>query len=102
MSLNSQQSQPGDVQAATRLAHCAEEIREELGKVIVGQKDVIDQLLIGLFCNAHCFMVGLPGLAKTLMVSSLAKVLNLTFKRIQFTPDLMPADITGTEIVQED
>jgi MoxR-like ATPase len=100
--LNSQQSEPSHIDEAESLSRKAEEIRQEMGKVIIGQKNVIDQLLIGLFCNGHCFMVGLPGLAKTLIVSSLAKVLNLNFKRIQFTPDLMPADITGTDIVQED
>ncbi len=90
-----------DIEAAEKLAEATEKIRAEVAKVIVGQRDVIDQLLIGLFCNAHCFMVGVPGLAKTLIVSTLAEVLSLSFKRIQFTPDLMPADITGTDIVQE-
>jgi len=91
-----------DIQAAERLGEATRKLKGEVRKVIVGQDAVIDLLLISLFSNAHCFMVGVPGLAKTLMVSTLARVLNLTFKRIQFTPDLMPSDITGTEIMQED
>ncbi|MDZ7372702.1 MAG: MoxR family ATPase [candidate division KSB1 bacterium] len=74
----------------------------EIGKVIVGQRLVIDQLLMALLCRGHCLLVGVPGLAKTLLISTLAKVLNLTFSRIQFTPDLMPSDITGTEVIEED
>ena len=74
----------------------------QLGKVIIGQDAVIEQLLIGLFSRGHCLLVGVPGLAKTLLVSTLAKILDLSFKRIQFTPDLMPADITGTDILQDD
>ncbi|MBI2808970.1 MAG: MoxR family ATPase [Planctomycetes bacterium] len=77
-------------------------LTEQLGKVIVGQDKVIEQLLIGLFSRGHCLLVGVPGLAKTLLVSTLAKILDLSFKRIQFTPDLMPADITGTDILQDD
>ncbi|MEM9187419.1 MAG: AAA family ATPase, partial [Planctomycetota bacterium] len=69
-------------------------IREQLSKVIVGQQDVIELLLITLFCRGHCLLEGAPGLAKTLLISTLARSLNLTFSRIQFTPDLMPADIT--------
>lgn len=76
-------------------------ILEQLGKVIVGQHDVIDQLLIAIFSRGHCLLEGVPGLAKTLMISSLAKTLSLSFSRIQFTPDLMPADITGTEVIEE-
>ena len=91
-----------DLMMADQLATRTKELKAELSKVIVGQEDVVDQLLITLFANAHCYMVGLPGLAKTLMISSLAKVLNLSYKRIQFTPDLMPSDITGTDILQED
>ena len=91
-----------DIQAAQRLAEATKRLQAEVGKVIVGQDAVIEQLLIALFANAHCFMVGVPGLAKTLMVSTLARVLHLSFKRIQFTPDLMPSDITGTDIIQED
>ena len=74
----------------------------ELGKVIVGQQHVLDELLISLFCRGHCLLIGVPGLAKTLMITSLSKAFSLAFNRIQFTPDLMPADITGTEVIQED
>ena len=76
-------------------------VREEVSKVIVGQGAVIDRLLMSIFAGGHCLMMGVPGLAKTLMVSTLSRVLELPFKRIQFTPDLMPGDITGTEILQE-
>jgi len=78
-----------------------ERVRSELAKVIVGQKDVIEQLLIALFAGGHCLITGAPGLAKTLLVKSVAQIFHLKFRRIQFTPDLMPADITGTEILQE-
>jgi MoxR-like ATPase len=77
-------------------------IRSELSKVIIGQAEVIDQILIAIFSGGHCLLEGVPGLAKTLMVSTLAKSLRLDFSRIQFTPDLMPSDITGTEVIQED
>lgn len=77
-------------------------IRTELGKVIIGQADVVDQLLVAIFSKGHCLLEGVPGLAKTLMVSTLAKALRMDFSRIQFTPDLMPSDITGTEVIQED
>ncbi|NQT93956.1 MAG: AAA family ATPase, partial [Lentisphaerae bacterium] len=91
-----------DVQAAEKLGEATEKLKQEVGRVIVGQRAVIEEMLIALFSNAHCFMVGVPGLAKTLMVSTLAKVLSLSFKRIQFTPDLMPSDITGTDVMQDD
>jgi MoxR-like ATPase len=84
-----------------RLRDACGQLREQLGRVIVGQQDVIEQLLIALFSRGHCLLEGVPGLAKTLLVSTLARSLNLTFSRIQFTPDLMPADITGTEIIEE-
>jgi MoxR-like ATPase len=90
-----------DIQSAERLGEITSKLRKEVGTVIVGQDDVMTQLLITLFSNAHCFMVGVPGLAKTLMVSTLSQVLHLSFKRIQFTPDLMPSDITGTDVMQE-
>src|SRR6516165_2651917 len=77
-------------------------LRYEVGKVIIGQEEVLDQLLMAIFCRGHALLVGVPGLAKTLMVSTLAQALDLTFKRIQFTPDLMPTDITGTEVIQDD
>jgi MoxR-like ATPase len=77
-------------------------LKGELGKVIVGQTAVMEELLIALFCRGHCLLVGVPGLAKTLLISTLAKTLSLSFNRIQFTPDLMPSDITGTEVIEED
>ena len=76
-------------------------LREQIRRVIVGQDDVIEQLLIALFSQGHVLLEGVPGLAKTLMVSTVARSLSMTFSRIQFTPDLMPADITGTDILQE-
>ncbi len=92
----------GDLAAVARLGAAHAEMRRELGKVIVGQEAVIDELLMAIFARGHCLLVGVPGLAKTLLVSTLAQILSLQFKRIQFTPDLMPADITGTEVIQED
>ena len=77
-------------------------IREEVGKVIVGQKEILDQLLICLFSRGHCVLIGVPGLAKTLMIRTVSQTLNLSFSRIQFTPDLMPGDITGTEVIEDD
>jgi len=84
-----------------RLAEARERIQGQLSQVIVGQQDVIEQLLIAIFSRGHCLLEGVPGLAKTLLISTLARTLNLSFSRIQFTPDLMPADITGTEIIEE-
>jgi len=83
-----------------KLSQAYHGIREQMSKVIVGQNDVIDQLLIALFSRGHCLLEGVPGLAKTLMISTLARSLSMTFARIQFTPDLMPADITGTDVLQ--
>src|SRR6516162_5043964 len=91
-----------DVQAVEQLRTAHKQLRGEIGKVIVGQEAVLDQLLMAIFCRGHALLVGVPGLAKTLMVSTLAQALDLTFKRIQFTPDLMPTDITGTEVIQDD
>ena len=91
-----------DVQAVQSLHHAYLRITDELGKVIVGQRRVIEELLVALFAGGHCLLIGVPGLAKTLMIRTLADCLSLQFSRIQFTPDLMPADITGTEIIQED
>jgi MoxR-like ATPase len=91
-----------DMASLERTKQAAATIRAELGKVIVGQKEVIDQLLLAIFAQGHCLLEGVPGLAKTLMVSTLARSLHLSFSRIQFTPDLMPSDITGTEVIQED
>ncbi|MCG3133994.1 MAG: hypothetical protein HMLKMBBP_01263 [Planctomycetes bacterium] len=92
----------GDLEAAKRLVEVHARLKSELGKVIVGQDRVVEQLLTCVFARGHCLLVGVPGLAKTLLISTLAKSLHLTFRRIQFTPDLMPADITGTEVIQED
>lgn len=88
-------------QAIARFRESREKIIGELSKVIIGQRDVTEQLLISLFAGGHCLITGAPGLAKTLMVSSIAQIFDLKFQRIQFTPDLMPADITGTEILEE-
>jgi len=87
--------------AIDRLRNAREQIQTELSRVIVGQSEVIEQILISMFSRGHCLLEGVPGLAKTLMISTLAQTLNLSFSRIQFTPDLMPADITGTEIIEE-
>ena len=91
-----------DVQRVQRLNEAFKRITSELAKAIVGQQQVIEELLIALFARGHCLLVGVPGLAKTLMIRTLADSLSLKFSRIQFTPDLMPADITGTEVIQED
>ncbi len=91
-----------DLNTVEKLKEGYEKIRSELSKVIVGQDEVIEQILIGIFSRGHCLLVGVPGLAKTLMISTLADSLSLSFSRIQFTPDLMPSDITGTEVIQED
>jgi MoxR-like ATPase len=91
-----------DVQAVAKLGEARDRIVAELRKIIVGMDDVIDEMMIAIFAQGHCLLVGVPGLAKTLLVSSLAQTLSLSFKRIQFTPDLMPSDITGTELLQED
>src|SRR3954451_309254 len=84
-----------------RLREARERILKELSKVMVGQHEVVEQLLYSLFAGGHCLITGAPGLAKTLLVRSLAQVFHLKFNRIQFTPDLMPADITGTEILED-
>ncbi len=88
--------------SAERVAEGRERILAELRKVIVGQDEVVEQVLIALFTGGHCLITGVPGLAKTLLIKTVAEILDLTFKRIQFTPDLMPSDITGTEILDED
>lgn len=91
-----------DVQLAERLSESVKKIKNEIAKVIIGQDEIIDQLLISLLSRGHCLLVGVPGLAKTLLIKTLAEVIDLKFNRIQFTPDLMPSDITGTEIIEED
>src|SRR6056297_1164451 len=90
-----------DVQAVDRLGKAHQQLREQLGRVIVGQSDTIDRLLVCLFARRHALLMGVPGLAKTLLVSKLAETMSLKFTRIQFTPDLMPMDITGTDILQD-
>jgi MoxR-like ATPase len=90
-----------DLKAVETLKNAREKILSELRKVIVGQDHVVEQLLTALFANGHVLLVGVPGLAKTLLISSLARVLDLKFNRIQFTPDLMPSDITGTDVLEE-
>ncbi|HUS48488.1 MAG TPA: MoxR family ATPase [Phycisphaerae bacterium] len=90
-----------DVAAVESLKQAYQTMREQLARVIVGQEEVIEQVLVAVFCRGHALLVGVPGLAKTLLVSTVARVLHLSFKRIQFTPDLMPADITGTEVLEE-
>jgi MoxR-like ATPase len=91
-----------DVELVEELKSTHEQIVNEIAKVIIGQNKVIDELLISLLSRGHCLLVGVPGLAKTLLISTVAKVLDLKFSRIQFTPDLMPSDITGTEVIEED
>jgi MoxR-like ATPase len=91
-----------DVEAVARLAQARQKIESELAKVIIGQKPVIEQVLICLLAHGHGLLIGVPGLAKTLLVNTLARVLDLSFNRIQFTPDLMPSDITGTEIIEDE
>ena len=90
-----------DLRLLEQAAMVTEKLKEAVGKKIVGQHDVVDGLLTGLLANGHVLLVGVPGLAKTLLVSTLAKSLDLNFSRIQFTPDLMPTDITGTEVIEE-
>jgi MoxR-like ATPase len=99
---STEKASPEDLKQVEQLQQAYGKMKDEIRKVIVGQDEVIDQLFMALFCRGHCLLVGVPGLAKTLMISSLAQALNLSFNRIQFTPDLMPSDITGTEVIQED
>jgi MoxR-like ATPase len=91
-----------DVKLVEHLNGAIKKIKSEIAKVIIGQEEIIDQLLISLLSRGHCLLVGVPGLAKTLLIKTLAEVVDLKFSRIQFTPDLMPSDITGTELVEED
>jgi MoxR-like ATPase len=91
-----------DVAAVQRLNECYAKIRTEMHKVVVGQDAVLEEVMMAIFARGHCLLIGVPGLAKTLMVTTLSKLLALSFKRIQFTPDLMPSDIIGTDIIQED
>ncbi|MFA6471288.1 MAG: MoxR family ATPase [Candidatus Latescibacterota bacterium] len=91
-----------DIGLLAHLTDSQQRMKKELAKVIVGQDSVVENLIITLLCRGHCLLVGVPGLAKTLMISTLARVLDLSFSRIQFTPDLMPSDIVGTEVIEED
>lgn len=99
--MNEHDLKAGGAAAIERLGRAKQTITEQLAQVIVGQDQVIEELLISLFARSHCLLEGVPGLAKTLMISTLSRTLNLTFSRIQFTPDLMPADITGTDVIEE-
>jgi MoxR-like ATPase len=100
--VTTESTHPDDVAAVAQCQAAYQRLRSELAKVIIGQSDVIEQVLIAMFARGHALLEGVPGLAKTLLISSLARSLHLTFKRIQFTPDLMPSDVTGTEVIQED
>jgi MoxR-like ATPase len=91
-----------DLQAVEQLSRAYQAMASELGKIIVGQQDVVEEVLTAMFCRGHVLLVGVPGLAKTLLVRTISDVLHLSFKRIQFTPDLMPSDITGTDVLEED
>src|SRR5256714_6659366 len=99
--ISSEKLSGGDLEAVRKLRDGFNDIKRQLGRVIVGQDQVIEELLIALFSRGHCILEGVPGLAKTLMISTLSKSLSLAFSRIQFTPDLMPSDITGTEVIAE-
>lgn len=100
--MDNQEIKAEEIRQLERLAEKAELIRKEIAKVIIGQNEVIEQVLVALLSGGHGLIVGVPGLAKTLMVSTLARILDLKFSRIQFTPDLMPSDITGTEVIEEE
>jgi len=101
MTLTKSSSNPEEIELTEKLQHSFSQIRKQIANVIVGQDKTIEQLLIAILAGGHCLLEGVPGLAKTLMVRSLARAMDLQFQRIQFTPDLMPADITGTDIIQQ-
>jgi len=101
-SVSDAENRAREEQAIQGLATAYTRMRQEIGKIIIGQEDVVDQLLIAMFSRGHCLLVGVPGLAKTLLISTISKILELSFRRIQFTPDLMPSDITGTDVLQDD
>src|SRR5690348_12510559 len=96
------QTSQGDLEAIAKLGGARKKLKQEIAKVIVGQEHIVDDLLTAIFSRGHCLMIGVPGLAKTLMVRTIARAIDLQFNRVQFTPDLMPSDITGTEIIEED
>ena len=102
MTTNNTSSNISDVESVAALRQARDQIAAEVGKVIIGQNEVVEQLMIALLSKGHCLLIGVPGLAKTLLVNSIARVLDLDFNRIQFTPDLMPSDITGTEVIEDD
>jgi MoxR-like ATPase len=97
-----QATSQSDLEAIAKLGSARKKLKEEIAKVIVGQEHIVDDLLTAIFSRGHCLMIGVPGLAKTLMVRTIAQAIDLAFNRVQFTPDLMPSDITGTEIIEED
>jgi len=99
---NNVEMKDADLESIEFLKEARQALTKEIGQVIIGQQDVIEQLLMALFSRGHCLLVGVPGLAKTLLISTLSRILDLKFSRIQFTPDLMPSDIIGTDIIQED
>jgi MoxR-like ATPase len=98
---NERQLSDTDLAQVAEMGRKKSEIIAEIKKVIVGQDKVIEEILIALFCRGHCLLVGVPGLAKTLLISTLAGIMELNFNRVQFTPDLMPSDITGTDVLYE-
>lgn len=101
--MNEPTTQPkDDLKLVEQLSAARQRFMDEIGKSIIGQTDILDHILVALLCRGHTLIVGVPGLAKTLMIKSMADLLDLTFSRIQFTPDLMPSDITGTEVLEED
>jgi len=100
--INASAPNDADLRAVEDVAEARRQVLKQIEKRIIGQREVIDQLLVALFASGHCLFVGVPGLAKTLLISTLAELLHLSFSRIQFTPDLMPSDITGTDVLQED
>ena len=94
-------SSQNEIEQIKEFSKAIKDVRNEIGKVIIGQHQIIEELILSLFAGGHCLLIGVPGLAKTLLISTLAKAMNLKFNRIQFTPDLMPGDITGNEVIEE-
>ncbi len=92
----------GGMESVERLHQVYGRLKKEVGRTIIGQEEIVEQVLMAMLCGGHCLLVGVPGLAKTLMISTVSRVLDLRFNRVQFTPDLMPSDITGTEVIEED
>src|SRR5437870_2445780 len=96
------QTSQSDLEAIAKLGNARKKLKQEIAKVVVGQEHIVDDLLTAIFARGHCLVIGVPGLAKTLMVRTIAQAIDLVFNRVQFTPDLMPSDITGTDIIEED